>query len=245
MVDQSSPPPSLRSAFDTPDHKRRYVRRLFHTIAPRYDLITVVLSYGQDRRWKRRVIALAKPGSGDAVLDLACGTGDLARLAAAEGAAVVGLDLTWRMVELARAKPPTPAGRVAWLVGDMTLLPFADRTFVLITTGYCLRNVPVLAEALREIHRVLRPGGRVWALDFNRPASAVVRFGYLVYLTLAGSALGLLLHADADTYRYIPESIRRYPGAAGVALAMRRTGFAQADWIPALGGLMALNWGIK
>lgn len=232
----------LRSAISTPDGKSRYVRRLFATIADRYDFITVALSYGRDRAWKRQLVEMAAVGPGTSVLDLACGTGDIAFEAAARGGAVVGLDITSRMIELARAKArERRASRARFLVGDMMALPFADASFDLVTTGYGLRNVPRLAGAIREIYRVLKPGGRLLSLDFNRPENAIVRSVYLVYLTLIGSALGFVLHRDPDTYRYIPESIRNYPGAAGVVGLLREHGFVEAGWTPVLGGLMAIH----
>jgi demethylmenaquinone methyltransferase/2-methoxy-6-polyprenyl-1,4-benzoquinol methylase len=229
----------LRDAFDSPEQKRRYVRRLFATIADRYDLITVVLSYGQDRRWKRRLGGLSRVKAGERVLDLACGTGDIAFELSSAGAAVVGLDITNRMVELARARG---AGRrPSFLVGDMMALPFPDASFDLVTTGYGLRNVPEIGTALAEISRVLKPGGRLLSLDFNRPANRLVRRVYLVYLTLVGAALGFILHRNPDTYRYIPESIKRYPGAPGVTSLMRAAGFPDARHIDLLGGLMAIH----
>lgn len=233
--------PPLRHAFVTPDTKRRYVRRLFGTIAPRYDLITVLLSYGQDRRWKHRLVRLAEVRAGVRLLDVACGTGDIAIRAALHGARVVGLDITPGMLEIARRKPEALAGGLRFVGGDMGALPFADASFDVVTTGYGLRNVPSLPGALREIHRVLTPGGRLVSLDFDRPVHAPVRAVYLAYLTAVGSALGLLLHGDPDTYRYIPESIRRYPGAAGVSALAREAGFASCRHIPVLGGLMAIH----
>jgi len=232
----------LTEALRSPDTKRRYVARLFDTIADRYDLITRLLSYGQDRRWKRAVIAHAGLSTGVRVLDLATGTGDLAYLAAARGAHVVGLDLVPRMIALARAKAPASVGDAPrFLAGDMTALPFAADTFDVVLTGYGLRNVPVLDTAIEEIGRVLRPGGRFVSLDFNRPASRIVRAAYLGYLTLVGGALGWVLHGDPDTYRYIPASLRRYPGAEGVAAILRQAGFTSVAVVPLLGGLMSLH----
>jgi ubiquinone/menaquinone biosynthesis methyltransferase len=241
---------SLREALATPESKRRYVRTLFHTIADRYDLITVLLSFGRDRRWKERLVSLAGVEAATRALDLACGTGDIAFALSRRGASVIGLDLTPRMIELACAKRARlcPAGSLRaprWLVGDMMALPFAANAFDLVTTGYGVRNVPVLEAALCEIHRVLKPGGRFLALDFNRPEHWAVRAVYLAYLTVVGSALGLLLHGDPDTYRYIPETIRRYPGAEGVARRLREVGFRDVGWIPLLGGLMAINYGTR
>lgn len=237
---------SLRAALSTPDAKRRYVRRLFATIADRYDLITVVLSFGCDRRWKVRLAEMAHPAPGARALDLACGTGDIAFELARRGARVVGLDVTYRMLELARAK--VAAGQqpsIAFVGGDMMALPFPDASFDLVTTGYGIRSAPVIEPAIAEIHRVLRPAGRVLSLDFERPTRPVVRLVYLTYLTLVGSALGFVLHGDPDTYRYIPETIRRYPGAATVAEMMRRLGFRDAGHVGVLGGLMAINYGWK
>jgi ubiquinone/menaquinone biosynthesis methyltransferase len=226
----------LRSAISTPQGKRRYVRQLFATIADRYDFITVALSYGQDRRWKARLIALAAIRPEDRVLDLACGTGDLLFAAADRAGFAVGLDLTYRMLQLARAKRSE-----AVVTGDMLALPFPPRSFSVVTTGYGLRNVPDLRAAIDEIHRVLVPGGRLLSLDFNRPSNPLLRRVYLLYLTAVGSTLGWLLHRDPDTYRYIPESIRSYPGAEGVASLLEASGFADVRAIPLLGGLMAIH----
>lgn len=232
---------SLRSAFDTPEHKRAHVRRLFATIAERYDLITVLLSYGRDRHWKQRLVRLAGVGPGERALDVAAGTGDITILLHEHGARAVGLDITHRMLEIAREKSAGARGSPAFITGDMMALPFQSASFAIVTTGYGLRNVPALAPAIREMARVLRPGGRLLSLDFNRPENPVLRGAYLAYLTAAGSVLGWLLHRDADTYRYIPESIRRYPGARGVAALMASEGFEGVEAIPLLGGLMTLH----
>jgi demethylmenaquinone methyltransferase/2-methoxy-6-polyprenyl-1,4-benzoquinol methylase len=228
---------ALDSAFDSPQSKRRYVRRLFTTIADRYDLITAVLSYGQDARWKATLVTLAKVQTGERALDLACGTGDIAFAVAAKGARTVGLDITPRMLRLARRK----SNAVGLVAGDMTSLPFRSASFDLVTTGYGLRNVPDLGAAIDEIARVVRPGGRLLSLDFNRPESAAVRAAYLAYLTAVGSALGWLLHRDPDTYRYIPASIRRYAGARGVADRLAAGGFTGVRIVPLLFGLMTLH----
>ena len=235
--------PGLDAALAAPESKGRYVRRLFATIADRYDFITRLLSFGLDQRWKRQLIVLANPGKDQRVLDLACGTGDLAFGSAARGADVIGLDITFRMVELARvaaARTATP-GRTCWIVGDMMALPMPAGSFDRITTGYGLRNVPDLGGAIAEIHRVLKPGGRLCSLDFDRPENSLVRAVYLTYLTVVGSTLGLILHGDPDTYRYIPASIRRYPGARGVVKLLEAAGFADVRHVRVLGGLMAIH----
>jgi len=231
---------SVRDRIATPDGKRRFVRAIFATIADRYDFITVVLSYGQDRRWKRRLVDLAAPRPGDRALDLATGTGDIAFALAERGARVVGLDITFRMIELARGKV-APHHTPRFLVGDMVALPFPAGSFDFVTTGYGLRNVPNLEMAIDEIGRVLAPGGQLLSLDFNRPSNRIVRSAYLAYLTVVGAALGWMLHRDPDTYRYIPASIRQYPGADAVARLFESRGFTGVRWYPVLGGLMTIH----
>jgi demethylmenaquinone methyltransferase/2-methoxy-6-polyprenyl-1,4-benzoquinol methylase len=179
-------------------------------------------------------------------LDLAAGTGDIALAVAARGAKTIGLDITHRMLQLAHLRQgyggQAPSeNHVELITGDMTSLPFRSSSFDLVTTGYGLRNVPDLNTAIDEIARVLRPGGRLLSLDFNRPENAIVRAAYLAYLTVVGSMLGWILHRDPDTYRYIPASIRRYPGARGVADRLAARGFDHVTVIPLLFGLMSLH----
>jgi demethylmenaquinone methyltransferase/2-methoxy-6-polyprenyl-1,4-benzoquinol methylase len=145
------------------------------------------------------------------------------------------------MIELAAAKAHRRGGSCAFVVGDMLTLPFPDRSFDLVTTGYGLRNVPDLPRAIGEIARVLAPGGMALSLDFNKPANGLVRRVYVGYLTIVGGLLGWLLHRDPDTYRYIPASIQRYPGAGPVARLMEANGFADVRYLPVLGGLMAIH----
>ena len=242
---------SLRDSISTPEGKQRYARRLFATIADRYDFITRFLSYGQDGRWKRRLIRLAALEPSDRALDLAAGTGDLVFAAAPHVRQAVGLDVTHRMLQLAAIKKTglrsvsrlgePPVASISFVTADMLALPFADGSFDVITTGYGLRNVPDLHVTLAEIARVLVPGGRLLSLDFNRPSNPIVRTVYLAYLTVVGSALGTVLHGDPDTYRYIPASIRIYPGAHGVAKMMQQHGFTDVRVIPVLFGLMAIH----
>lgn len=240
----------LRTTIATPDGKRRYVRALFATIADRYDFITRFLSFGQDRRWKRRLVRLANITPTDRVLDLACGTGDiLIEAMRRHPRRAVGVDLTHRMIQLALVNSqrptavarPRPANSPVFVVGDMLALPLRSGDFDVVTTGYGLRNVPQLHEAVREIHRVLTRGGRLLSLDFNRPSNAVIRGVYLAYLTVVGSALGLVLHRDPDTYRYIPESIRNYPSAIGIARMLEAEGFGEVRTVPVLFGLMTIH----
>lgn len=247
---------SLRDAVAAPDTKRDYTRWVFATIADRYDLINVLLSFNRDRAWKRRLAAQADCGSRDVALDAACGTGDITFALARGGGRAVGLDITPRMIDLARRKA---AGRTAvgpppgthdrhhptFVVGDLMALPFDAATFDLVTTGYGIRNVPDISAAIAEIARVLKPGGRFFSLDFDRPSNPLIRAAYLGYLTVVGAAIGWAVHGNANTYRYIPETIRSYPGAAGVVSLLRAAGFEEASYEPVFGGFMALHRGVK
>ena len=184
--------------------------------------------------------------AGASILDVACGTGDLAYEFARRGArSVVGLDITPSMLSLARAKSGAGRADVTFVAGDMTSLPFPDAMFDLVSTGYGLRNVPVLETALSEAARVLRAGGVLLSLDFNKPDGWLIRGIYLAYLRAVGSVLGRALHGDPDTYTYIAESIRRYPGAEGVRVAALRAGFTRCEAVPVFGGLMTIHHAVK
>jgi len=244
----------LDEAFASHEIKRRYNRRMFGVIADRYDFFTRWFSGGRDRRWKNDLMSRLNVQPGWRVLDLACGTGDLTFDAADRGARAVGLDLTTRMLELARAKAahaaanghggsvrPGAAARVGWTAGDMAALPVASASFDLVTTGYGLRNVADLPRAIGEIYRALKPGGAFGSLDFDRPENRIVRAIYLEYLHAMGGAVGWALHRDPDTYRYISASLRRYPGSGAVAAMLGAAGFVDVQVITRLGGLMAIH----
>jgi ubiquinone/menaquinone biosynthesis methyltransferase len=203
-----------------------------------------VLSYGRDAAWKRRLVDLSGAGRSTLALDLACGTGDITFALAERGARATGLDVTHRMLQLAEAKQ-LGGRRAAFLTGDMMALPFADAQFDLVTAGYGLRNVPRLETSIDEIARVLRPGGMLLSLDFDKPANAMMRGICYTYLTIVGSSLGWLLHRDPDTYRYIPESIKRYPGSAGVSELLGRKGFGGCRVVRLMGGFMAINLAVR
>lgn len=178
---------------------------------------------------------------GARALDLACGTGDITFALAEKGARVTGLDVTHRMLQIARGKRGRTSRSAVFVTGDMMALPFHAQQFDVVTAGYGIRNVPEIAPALDEIYRVLKPGGVFLSLDFNRPRNPLVRGIYLTYLTIVGSTLGFVLHRDPDTYRYIPESIRHYPGAGRVTEMLREQGFSSSDHVKVLGGFMAIH----
>jgi demethylmenaquinone methyltransferase/2-methoxy-6-polyprenyl-1,4-benzoquinol methylase len=228
--------------------KQIYVNQLFETIASRYDFFTVFFSYGMDRSWKRKLIEMLNLKGGEKVLDLACGTGDIA-LALGEhlhSGNAVGLDITQAMIEIAESKRRAKnVNNVSFHRADIMSLPFTDDSFDCVTCGYALRNVPDVELALSEIKRVLKPGGHLYSLDFAHPRSRIYRWLYLHYLTIAGSIVGYLMHGDTDTYRYIPESLKLYPGQIGVQEMMNRLGFVETGFHEFGGGITAINYGSK
>ena len=239
---------NLQEHITSKEKKQRYVNRLFETIAARYDFFTVFMSYGMDRGWKREMVRMLDLKGDETTLDVACGTGDIAFLTGArltQGAAM-GLDITHAMLRIAeRKRRERAAANVCFHRGDIMRLPFADQTFDRVTGGYALRNVPDVAGALAEIKRVLKPGGRLLSLDFGQPSNALYRRAYLGYLSVVGSTVGLILHGDADTYRYIPETLKLYPGQRGVRQMMQAAGFVDTGFREFGGGIMAINYGTR
>ena len=226
-----------------PEEKRRYVRRLFGGIAGRYDLTNDVMSGGLHRRWKQLALQIADIREGHVLLDLAAGTGDFALRAAREGRVerVIAGDLT---VEMLRAgKTREHAEVVDWLACDALSLPFADRTVDRVMVGYGLRNFVDLPQGLSEIRRVLRPGGKLVALDFGRIEPKWLDGLYLRYLEISTSVAGWALHRNVESYRYIPESLRTYPAQRGVTELMQRLGFVHCGHVDLVYGAMAINFG--
>jgi demethylmenaquinone methyltransferase/2-methoxy-6-polyprenyl-1,4-benzoquinol methylase len=238
----------LREHITSKEKKQRYVNRLFETIASRYDFFTAFMSYGMDRGWKRKLVEMLKLKGDEAALDIACGTGDITFAIAGQltEGRVTGLDITQGMLDIAeRKRKEQSVANASFHRGDIMKMPFADETFDCITGGYALRNVPDVAAALREIKRLLKPGGRFLSLDFGHPRSNLYRKAYLQYLTVIGSAVGLAMHGDPDTYRYIPETLKLYPGQRGVQEIMNAAGFVDTGFREFGGGIMAINFGAK
>ncbi len=226
-----------------PADKRRYVRNLFGGIAGRYDVTNDLMSVGLHRRWKALALQIADVRAEHIVLDLAAGTGDFALRAAKQGMAerVVAADLT---VEMMRAgKRREGAESVDWVACDALALPFADRSVDRVLVGYGLRNFAGLARGLSEIRRVLKPGGKLVALDFGRAEPEWLDRLYLRYLELSTSAAGWVLHRNIESYRYIPESLRVYPAQRGVTDLMQRLGFQHCGHVDLVYGAMAINFG--
>jgi len=227
----------------------REVRKMFSTIAPRYDLLNHVLSMNVDRLWwwrtaKRFDHILQRPDA--RVLDLCCGTGDmtlaLKRRTRSPQTKITGADFAHPM--LVRAVDKARSGNPAWIEADALQLPFAAEHFDVITAAFGFRNLANYDEGLREILRVLKPGGEVGILDFSEPAGLLGKL-YRVYFKHVLPAIGTVLSGVRGPYAYLPASVERFPSPDEMLDRMRRAGFREVSWTPYTFGIAGLYWGKK
>ena len=211
------------------------VRSMFDRIAPVYDAMNRVMTAGLDRRWRRLTAEVVAPG--DLVLDACCGTGDLAVAAARRGGRVTGVDFSEPMLERARRKAP----QLEWVQGDVLALPFGDASFDAATVGFGVRNVADLDAGLRELRRVLRPGGRLAILEITRPRGVLAPF-YRLWFDVIVPALGKVL-PGGSAYTYLPASVRRFPGPDELVERLEQSGFGAVSYRLLAGGIVALHVG--
>jgi demethylmenaquinone methyltransferase/2-methoxy-6-polyprenyl-1,4-benzoquinol methylase len=228
--------------------KREYVRRIFSEIAPRYDLLNHLLSFNIDRRWRRRAISRLEPERAPAgvFVDLCAGTLDVAaELSRTHGfrGLVLGTDFAEPMLRAGLSKSPRTV--VAPVTADALDLPIADSTVAGAIVAFGIRNVASLQDALREVFRVLEPGGRFVILEFSTPRSAMVRGGYHAYFHTVLPAVGRLVSGHRTAYRYLPESVARFPVQEELARAMRDAGFVDVRWESLTLGVAAIHSGDK
>jgi ubiquinone/menaquinone biosynthesis methyltransferase len=221
------------------------VRTMFDRIAGRYDLMNSVMSAGLHHRWRARAVELARVGPGARALDVCCGTGDLA-LALAQavgtGGEVVGLDFSEPMLEHARAKTAARGIEIEYVHGNALELPFEDESFDAATVGFGIRNVVDLPRALAELRRVVRPGGRVVVLEITTPERPPLSWFYAWWFDRIVPLLGAVT-GEQDAYSYLPESVKRFPPAAGLAKRMYDCGLRDVRYLILAGGIVAVHAG--
>lgn len=239
----------MANQFYVPGEQRAAkVNDLFAAIAPRYDFINDLQSFGLHRSWKNRLVRMAHCVPGQLALDVCCGTGDIAQRLAQAGAKVTALDFSEEMLAVARKRNPQLSTSVLapeFIQGDAMNLPFADNAFDVVTVGYGLRNLSSWQTGLSEMLRVTKPGGRVLVLDFGKPDNALWRTLYFTYLRLCVPILGLVFCRNAAAYAYILESLKHYPAQNGVAVQMRALNLTNVRIVNLLGGVMSINYGEK
>lgn len=221
---------------------------MFAGIAGRYDLLNHLLSGNTDKRWRRLVAEELRPslGEGALALDVACGTGDLSfTLSAAGSAQVVGVDFCRPMLEIAREKAEGREVSVPFMEGDALRLPFADEVFDVATIAFGLRNLSSVEGGLRELRRVVRPGGRVAVLEFSTPVVPGFRALFQFYFTRVLPRIGGLVSGSRGAYEYLPDSVSKFPDQKRLAALMRETGFEAVSYRNLTGGIAALHTGTR
>ena len=221
------------------------VERMFDRIAGPYDMMNRVMTAGLDRRWRELAAEATGLGTGANALDACCGTGDLALALArlvGRGGQVTGLDFSGEMLARARSKPRQPdAAEITWVQGDATAMPFADNSFSAATIGFGLRNLPDPEAGLRELARVVRPGGRVVVLEITQPERGPLKPFYGVWFDRVVPTLGKLL--DNSAYSYLPASVRRFPPPDELGEMFWRAGMRDVRYRLLASGIVALHTG--
>jgi demethylmenaquinone methyltransferase/2-methoxy-6-polyprenyl-1,4-benzoquinol methylase len=236
----TNPDASLRG-----DEKARYVRGMFSRIAHRYDLMNVLMSFGQDAHWRKYVVRLASPIPGGLALDVGTGTGRIAQELARKGARAIAVDFTPGMMLQGRAEGVGRSEPVYFAGADALNLPFPDATFSCITTGFMMRNVVDIEAAFREMRRVLEPGGRLVCLEVGRPRWAISRFFHAIYTRKVVPILGRLVAGDADAYTYLPSSMGKFPSPDGLAGIMRAAGLRNVHFKQLTLGAVAVHHAVR
>jgi demethylmenaquinone methyltransferase/2-methoxy-6-polyprenyl-1,4-benzoquinol methylase len=223
------------------DERRTRIRLVFDAVAPRYDLMNDLMSMGIHRLWKRKLARRVASIKGQ-VLDLAGGTGDVARLLLGPGRQVTVCDPSLAMMQAGQKRPGS--AHLQWLAGEAEHLPLPDASVDLLTVSFGLRNTTHLAAALREIQRVLKPGGKFVCLEFSRPAAWLAPF-YDLYSFWVIPRLGAAVAGEPQAYQYLVESIRLFPDQNGFAALMREAGFSEVTWENVSFGIACLHFGSR
>jgi demethylmenaquinone methyltransferase/2-methoxy-6-polyprenyl-1,4-benzoquinol methylase len=226
----------------SPEDKRRLVQEHFDTVAPRYDLTNTLLSFGLQHVWKRHAVALLGLKPGEKVVDVCGGTADLALLAArvvSPGGRLVVYDFNRAMMALGQAKVNEAglARAIAFVQGDAENLALADRSFEAAMVGFGIRNLSDMEQGLREMHRVLKPGGRLMILEFSQPTNPWFRALYDLYSFTVMPLMGKIMVNSWEAYTYLPESIRLFPAPRELSETLRGLGFSGVSYRPLSNGI--------
>ena len=229
-----------------PEEKTRRVGAVFSNVASKYDVMNDAMSGGMHRLWKDRFVRRVKPRPGEAILDMAGGTGDIAFRMEACGASVTVADINQEMLDVGIERAVQRGiDTLVWSRQDATALTYPDRTFDAYTIAFGIRNVTRIEAALAEAYRVLRIGGRFFCLEFSTTTWPGFKEVYDLYSHQLVPKLGQAIAGDADSYRYLIESIRRFPPMPEFEAMIRRAGFTQTKVEPIMGGLVAIHSGWK
>lgn len=224
-----------------------HVREMFGRIAPRYDLLNHLLSLDIDKIWRRRVARLVRPtlrNPAARVLDLCCGTGDLAlafRAEAPGGAEIIGSDFVPEMLVRARAKAEALKAVVTFVEADALALPFGDDRFDLVSCSFGFRNLANYERGLREIRRVLKPGGVAAILEFAEPRGKLFGGLYRFYFRRVLPRLGALISGNGSAYTYLPNSVSKFPSPEALQTLFERCGYAEVRFVRWTGGIVTLH----
>ncbi|CAN5817610.1 demethylmenaquinone methyltransferase [soil metagenome] len=229
----------------TRDKDAALVQDMFDRVAPRYDIANAVLSFGSDQHWRRVAVRALDPRPGERILDVATGTGRLARQIDQAGAHPVALDFSWNMLAAGAAEDRTRSQHLQWLNADGTALPFADATFDGATIGFGLRNLPAPKAGLAEFARVVKPGGRLVVLEFSTPTNAMFRRVYQDYLVGALPRIAQVVTSDPAAYVYLANSIVAWPDQQELAGWLAQAGWARPRWQNLSGGIVALHHAVR
>lgn len=210
---------------------------MFDAVAKRYDLTNDVLSLGQDRRWRGKVVDLVDPRPGERILDLAAGTGTSSAPFAEAGAYVVPCDFSMGMLEVGKSQRP----ELAFTAGDGLRLPFGDATFDAVTISFGLRNIVDPLAGLRELHRITKPGGRLVVCEFSTPTWAPFASVYENYVMKALPEIATRVSSNPESYVYLAESIQAWPDQRRLAEKISSAGWGRVDWTNLSGGIVALH----
>jgi demethylmenaquinone methyltransferase/2-methoxy-6-polyprenyl-1,4-benzoquinol methylase len=230
----------------SPEEKTRRVGRVFSSVARRYDVMNDLMSGGMHRLWKDRFVRRVKPRAGEAILDMAGGTGDVAFRMARRGAAVTVADINADMLEVGRERAQARGlDRLSWRVENAESLSFDDAAFDAYTIVFGIRNVTDIPAALREAHRVLKRGGRFFCMEFSSSDWPGFSNLYNAFASNVIPRIGKVVADDEESYRYLVESIRRFPRPPRFCAMVAEAGFVRASAEPMLGGLVAIHSGWK